>query len=178
MPYTQSAVAEVAELVDARDSKSRGGNTVSVRLRPSAPKCSQHHKCPRHQSAQENKMSDCIFCKIISREIPSEIVDENEHVIVFKDLNPKAPIHYLIVPKIHITNINEVDDTDQHSAAMREMFKMIRKLGKKLPEPKAFTLVSNNGKQAGQCVFHMHWHFLSWNDSTCRGKKSPGGINL
>jgi histidine triad (HIT) family protein len=106
-------------------------------------------------------MSDCIFCKIINKEIPSEIIDENEHVIIFKDLNPKAPIHYLVVPKVHITNINEIDDTDEHYTAIREMFKMIRKLAKNLPEPKAFTLVSNNGKQAGQCVFHMHWHFLS-----------------
>jgi len=106
-------------------------------------------------------MSDCIFCKIINKEIPSDIVDENEYVIVFKDLHPKAPIHYLVVPKIHVKNINELEDIDKHNIALREMFKMIRKLAENLQAPNAFTLVSNNGKESGQSVFHMHWHFLS-----------------
>ena len=106
-------------------------------------------------------MSDCIFCKIINKEISSEIIDENEHVIVFKDLNPKGPIHYLIVPKIHIENVSSIDDSDEHCTAVREMFSMIRKLAKNLPEPKAFTLISNNGKESGQTVFHMHWHLIT-----------------
>jgi histidine triad (HIT) family protein len=105
-------------------------------------------------------MANCIFCKIIAKEINSKIIDENDHVIVIEDIAPKAPIHYLVIPKIHVDNINEIDDSEEHSIAVREMFKMIRKLAKNLPEPKAFTLVSNNGAQAGQCVFHMHWHFL------------------
>jgi histidine triad (HIT) family protein len=106
-------------------------------------------------------MADCIFCKIIKKEVKSTIIDENDHVIVIKDIAPKAPIHYLVIPKIHVASINEIDGSEGHAIAVREMFKMIRKLAKNLPEPKAFTLVSNNGAQAGQCVFHMHWHFLS-----------------
>lgn len=106
-------------------------------------------------------MTDCVFCKIIKREIPSSIIKENDHVIVFRDLHPQAPIHYLIAPKIHIENLNFLEDTDEHYNMIKEMFKMIKLLAKDLPDQKAFTLVSNNGKNAGQSVFHMHWHFLS-----------------
>jgi len=116
-------------------------------------------------------MSDCIFCKIIKKEIPSNIIDENEHVIVVEDIRPKAPIHYLVIPKIHIANINDIQDTEEHYTAVREMFKMVRKLAKNLDEPKAFNLVSNNGAQAGQCVFHMHWHFIAGKNIYSSGLK-------
>jgi len=106
-------------------------------------------------------MSDCIFCKIIKKEITSKIIDENDHVIVIEDIKPKAPIHYLIIPKIHVQNFFELEDSEKHHTAVKEMYKMVRKLAGNLPEPKAFNLVSNNGAQAGQCVFHMHWHFIS-----------------
>jgi len=106
-------------------------------------------------------MSDCIFCKIINKEVSSEIIDENEHVIVIEDIRPKAPIHYLIIPKIHIQDINHLDDSQEHYESIKEMFKMVRKVAKNLPEPKAFNLISNNGVQAGQAVFHMHWHLIS-----------------
>ena len=136
---------------------------MSVRIRPSAPSYARGYGWQASSTAQFMglKMSNCIFCKIINKEVPSEIIDENEHVIVFKDLHPKAPIHYLIAPKIHIESINHVEDTEEHFTAVREMFKMIRKIAKSLPDPQAFTLVSNNGAAAGQSVFHMHWHLLS-----------------
>ena len=106
-------------------------------------------------------MAECIFCKIIEKKIESKIIDENKHVIVIEDIHPKAPVHYLIIPKIHVKSINEMEDTEEHYSAVREMFKIIRKIAKNLPEPKAFTLVSNNGAASGQSVFHMHWHLLS-----------------
>ena len=178
----------MAELVDARDSKSRGGDTVSVRFRPSAPTFAKATAGrPRlflmaggplffygqQANLLEKNMSECIFCKIINKQIPSKIIDENNHVIVIEDINPKTPIHYLVIPKIHVSNINDLQDTQEHNTAVREMFKMIKKLAANLPEPRAFNLVSNNGKQAGQLVFHMHWHFMS-------GKNiySSGGCEL
>jgi len=116
-------------------------------------------------------MSECIFCKIINKEISSKIIDENEHVIVIEDIRPKAPIHYLIIPKIHVSNISNLSDTPEHNNLIVEMFKMIRKLSKNFPEPKAFNLISNNGAQAGQCVFHMHWHILSGKNIYSSGLK-------
>lgn len=114
-------------------------------------------------------MANCIFCKIIDKEISSTIIDENEHVIVIQDINPKAPIHYLIIPKIHVANINDL--TDEHNTVVLEMWKMIRKLASNLPEPKAFNLISNNGAAAGQCVFHMHWHFIAGKNLYSSGLK-------
>lgn len=127
-------------------------------------------------------MSDCVFCKIIAKEIPSTIIDENDHVLVVKDINPKAPIHYLIIPKIHIININDLQETEEHYNVIREMFVMIKKLAKSLPEPQDFILVSNNGKTAGQCVFHMHWHLLAGKNicatDTCVPDTCVAGLKL
>ncbi|MFC1842260.1 histidine triad nucleotide-binding protein [Candidatus Dependentiae bacterium] len=108
-------------------------------------------------SNQSNK--DCIFCKIISKEIPAKIIDENEHVLVIEDLHPKAPVHYLILPKKHIVNVKELQDSDRNYVA--QMLLMARDLSKKLSGDGSFRLIMNNGRQAGQSVFHMHCHFLS-----------------
>lgn len=113
----------------------------------------------------------CIFCKIICKEIPSKIIAENDHVIVVEDIAPKAPVHYLIIPKIHIKNINDLQDIDEHNTALREMFRMVQQIATNLSEPKAFTLVSNNGAEAGQSVFHMHWHLLAGKNLCTTGLK-------
>jgi len=102
---------------------------------------------------------DCIFCKIINKEIPAKIVAENDDVFVMQDINPKAPVHYLIMPKKHIVNIKELHDSDSHY--MSKMMLMARELSKKLPGDGSFRLIMNNGAGAGQSVFHMHCHFLS-----------------
>ena len=104
-------------------------------------------------------MSDCLFCKIIKKEIPSKVIAENNHVLVIQDIAPKAPVHYLIIPKKHIVDICKLEDMDASLAW--EMIKMARELSKELPGSQAFNLISNNGKDAGQCVFHLHWHFLA-----------------
>ena len=108
---------------------------------------------------------DCIFCKIIQKEIPSNIIKETEHILVVQDLHPKAPYHYLILPKKHIININHIEDEDlfyvlEMTKVIKEISKDIQK-EKGLSEPLDFNLISNNGAKAGQSVFHMHWHFLA-----------------
>ncbi|MFH1643727.1 MAG: histidine triad nucleotide-binding protein [bacterium] len=103
--------------------------------------------------------SNCIFCKIINKQIPSDVVFEDDDILVIKDINPKAPIHYLIIPKEHIKNINDLEE--KHSDLIWKMIKVAKKLASKLDGAPSFNLVSNNGKEAGQIVFHLHWHFLA-----------------
>lgn len=99
---------------------------------------------------------DCLFCKIIKREIPSKIEFENDNIIAFWDNKPVAPIHILIVPKKHIVNLSEVSDLDKE--LLGEMSIVAGNLAKKLGISKAFRTATANGKSAGQSVFHMHLH--------------------
>ncbi len=146
----------MAELVDARDSKSRDGNIVPVRVRLPAPFFFE--KVSMEQS-------DCIFCKIIAKEIPSNIITQNDDVVVIQDISPKAPVHYLIIPKKHISDVVSLQEADALLAG--KMFLMAKELGSKLSGSKAFRLLVNNGSDVGQSVFHLHCHFLS-------GKKMTG----
>jgi len=100
----------------------------------------------------------CIFCKIIAGDIPATIVKETEHVLVIKDIHPKAPMHLLILPKQHLVNLTAVQDS--HRDVMFATLTMVRALAEEL-SVESFNLVSNNGAGAGQSVFHFHWHFLS-----------------
>lgn len=112
--------------------------------------------------------SNCIFCKIIQKQIPSNIIKETEHVLVIKDLHPKAPYHYLIMPKKHIENMAVLNDSDVNLVS--HMAQVARDLSKELAaqnnlsQPISFNLISNNGAAAGQSVFHLHWHFLAGKD--------------
>ena len=100
----------------------------------------------------------CIFCKIIEKTIPSTIIQENENVLVIQDRAPKAPTHYLIIPKKHIDTVTALTPADAlYSSALLEM---AQTLGNAIPS-KAFNLVINNGAAAGQSVFHLHMHFLA-----------------
>ena len=104
-------------------------------------------------------VSSCIFCKIIAKQIPSTIITENDQVIVIKDIYPKAPIHYLIIPKKHIVDIAAFEAGDADLAA--SMLMMAKELTIMLDGSKAFKLLVNNGADAGQMVFHSHMHFLA-----------------
>lgn len=101
----------------------------------------------------------CIFCKILKKEIPSTIIAENDHVMVIKDIAPKAPLHYLILPKMHIKDIASL--TDEQGDIVAHMLLMARELSRNLSGSQSFRLITNNGADSGQSVFHLHMHFLS-----------------
>lgn len=100
-----------------------------------------------------------IFTKIINREIPAKIIDETEDLIVLQDIAPKAPIHYLIVPKKEIKDVQSFSNEDFHYA--EKMFRMAQKLSQTVPGAQDFRIVINSGAGAGQQVFHVHMHFLA-----------------
>ncbi len=100
-----------------------------------------------------------IFSKIIDREIPADIVAENDQVIVFRDINPKTPIHVLIVPKKEIKDIQSFAPEDFVYA--QAIFAMAQQLSQTIPGAEEFRLQINSGYRAGQRVFHVHAHFLA-----------------
>jgi len=101
-------------------------------------------------------MSDCIFCKIASGEIPSNLVFENESTAAFCDLNPVAPVHVLVIPKKHVASLNELEDKN----LMGELLNSVKEVAKKL-NIKEYRTVINTGESAGQSVFHIHLHVIS-----------------
>lgn len=101
-----------------------------------------------------------IFSKIISKEIPADIVYESDKVLAFKDIDPKAPIHILIIPKEKISQVTEIDGK-KHSELLGEMIDAANKIAKEMEiEEDGFRLVINNGKNGGQEVYHLHMHLL------------------
>ncbi len=105
-------------------------------------------------------MGDTIFSKIISKEIKADIVFESETVMAFKDINPQAPVHILIVPKIEIPKVTDINGKE-HAQLLGEMFDVANKLAKdnNIAE-EGFRLVMNCGQKGGQEVYHLHLHLL------------------
>jgi histidine triad (HIT) family protein len=103
-------------------------------------------------------MSDCIFCKIIAGEIPSQRVYDDEYVIAFNDISPKAPVHILVVPREHIPSIAEIDQSNSHLAA--KCLEVIAKLAKSESLTNGFRTIANSGSDGGQTVDHLHFHIL------------------
>ena len=101
-------------------------------------------------------MKDCIFCKIANKEIPSEFLYENDYLFVIRDINPKAPIHLLVITKEHVANLNATED----EKLMSQIFKGIKAVCKKMNIAEYKTVI-NTGKSAGQEVFHFHAHILA-----------------
>ena len=101
---------------------------------------------------------DCIFCKIIAGDIPSTKVYEDETVLAFRDINPMAPTHILVIPKAHIASVNEL--TGENSAVVSHIFEVIPKIAAAENLTGGYRVVSNCGKDAGQTVFHLHFHIL------------------
>ena len=98
---------------------------------------------------------DCIFCKIINGDFNTEFVYENEYVVVFKDINPKAPVHLLVVPKVHVASLNELEDKNLTGELLMAVKETTKKIGLK-----SYKTLINTGKEAGQEVFHLHLHIL------------------
>lgn len=104
-------------------------------------------------------MEDCIFCKIIKGEIPCEKVYEDDIVLSFKDISPGAPSHILIIPKKHISSLNEL--TDEDSKIVAHVFVVLKEIVKKLGiDNTGYRIVSNCGEDGGQSVPHVHFHVL------------------
>ena len=101
----------------------------------------------------------CIFCKIISQEIPVNFIAQNNDVVVIQDIAPKAPVHYLIIPKKHIHDINALQPSDADIAG--KIIMMAQHISTHRLSSAAFRLIANNGPEVGQSVFHLHFHFLS-----------------
>ena len=108
-------------------------------------------------------MSDCLFCKIAKGDIPSNKVYEDELVYAFYDIDPQAPVHFLVIPKAHIASCGEING--DNSVVVAHAFEVIAKVTRELGITD-FRVVSNCGAQAGQSVHHLHFHVLSGRDMT------------
>ena len=112
-------------------------------------------------------MTDCLFCRIVSGEIPATIVAQTDAVIAFRDIAPKAPVHVLVVPRVHVANVTEV------AAQMPEVLAEMVAVAQQVADAECggeFRLVFNSGEAAGQTVFHAHAHVLGgkrleWGDA-------------
>lgn len=103
-------------------------------------------------------MADCVFCKIISGEIPSKKVYEDKEIIVFHDIDPQTPVHVLVVPRKHVATLN--DFTKEDKELLGEILLRIPEIAKDLGVGQGYKVVINNGKDAGQIVSHVHMHIL------------------
>lgn len=104
-------------------------------------------------------MDDCLFCKIVAGEIPSQKVYEDELVYAFKDIAPAAPVHVLIIPKKHI--MSSIDDiTEENSAIVAHIFTVAAKIAKDLGLTNGYRIVNNCGEEGGQSVMHLHFHLI------------------
>jgi histidine triad (HIT) family protein len=103
--------------------------------------------------------SSCIFCKIAAREIPSDVVHESDRIIGFRDTNPQAPTHILLIPKEHIESLPDL--RDEHGALLSDMMQAASHLAKADGiDATGWRMVGNVGPDAGQSVFHLHFHLL------------------
>jgi histidine triad (HIT) family protein len=103
-------------------------------------------------------VADCLFCKIVNKELDSEIVAESQGAVAFKDINPAAPTHILVVPRRHIASVADLSESDGDLLA--ELFQMIKQVADDAGIADNHRVVSNKGKGAGQSVFHLHFHVL------------------
>ncbi len=110
-------------------------------------------------------MSDCLFCKIVAGDIPADIVYQDDKILLFKDINPKADVHLLMIPKEHIESLAKLNES-HHDLIVYMMLKL-PELADAQGLSGGFRTIINTGKEAGQEVFHLHFHLLG-------GKHLPG----
>ena len=104
---------------------------------------------------------DCLFCKIINKDIPSTIIYEDDHAIAFDDINPVAPTHKLIIPKQHIATLDDLNEENQ--SVIGHLFVIAKQIAEK-NELKSYRTIINCNEGAGQTVFHLHVHLLGGRD--------------
>ena len=103
--------------------------------------------------------ADCLFCRIIAGEFGTEFVAENDHAVAFRDIHPQAPVHVLVVPKQHVAAFRSLGELD--AAGRAGMFALIDEVvTREGIDQGGYRLVTNDGPDAGQTVFHLHWHLL------------------
>ncbi|MGB8644539.1 MAG: histidine triad nucleotide-binding protein [Anaerolineae bacterium] len=101
----------------------------------------------------------CIFCEIAAKRAPAKIVFQNDKVTAFRDLHPRAPTHILIIPNVHVESLQDLE-SDEHVAAAAECLRVVNELAKTEGLAGGYRLVTNTGPDAGQSVFHLHFHLL------------------
>jgi histidine triad (HIT) family protein len=113
-------------------------------------------------------VADCLFCKIAGKELDSEIVAESDRVIAFRDINPGAPTHVLVIPKEHVASVADVNSS--HAELLAEIFETAASIAAKEGLDGGWRIVTNVGRDAGQSVHHLHFHLLGG-----RGMSWPPG---
>jgi histidine triad (HIT) family protein len=118
---------------------------------------------------EKDQASECLFCKIAAREIPADVVHETDDIVAFRDINPKAPTHILVIPKQHIESAAAV--SDDHGKLLAEIFQVAAHLARaEGVDGSGWRFVTNVGPDAGQSVAHLHFHLLGG-----RGMSWPPG---
>ncbi|TGK12415.1 histidine triad nucleotide-binding protein [Leptospira fletcheri] len=109
--------------------------------------------------------ANCLFCRIIRKEIPAKIAYEDETILAFHDISPQAPVHVLVIPKKHYVSLDELGEEEKNLAG--ELLFRIRELARSLGlAPNGYRVVNNRGPQGGQTVFHLHFHLLGGRQMT------------
>lgn len=103
-------------------------------------------------------MMDCLFCKIVNGEIPGDIIYEDDKVIAFNDINPQAPVHFLVIPKVHIKSADAI--TEENFGLIGYIIYVASKLAKEMKLYNGYRIVNNCGLEGGQTVNHIHFHVL------------------
>ncbi len=105
-------------------------------------------------------MTDCLFCKIVKHEIPAKILYEDDRLLAFEDINPQAPLHALVIPKIHVATLNDL--AAEHEPLVGEMTRRAASIARERGyADRGFRTVFNTNREAGQTVFHIHLHLLA-----------------
>jgi len=105
-------------------------------------------------------MGDCLFCSIVAGKIPAKIVHETDKTLAFRDINPKAPVHVLVIPKEHIENLLALEA--RHAEVIADIHRTVQTVARQeKADENGFRMVVNNGKDSGQAVGHLHYHVLA-----------------
>lgn len=104
-------------------------------------------------------MGECLFCKIVEKKIPAKVVQEDEYILAFDDINPQAPVHTLVIPKRHVSAVQDLG-VDDDSLLARLLISCAKVAALKGVRESGYRVVTNTGRDAGQTVFHLHFHVL------------------